>query len=101
MTKKATTKQHTYEEAVSWLREHGFDILDAPGTKDRVFLKKYNCSAAIEKAPDGNTHLFAKPGYLIGGEIARLAGGEVGQGGGRRLPHVRPLRLLQRVQQRR
>src|SRR5713101_5949990 len=72
MTKKASTKQNTYEEAVNWLREHGFDILDAPGTKDRVFLKKYNCSAAIEKAPDGNTHLFAKPGYLIGGEIARL-----------------------------
>lgn len=72
MTKKATTKQRTYEEAVNWLREHGFDILDAPGTKDRVFLKKYNCSAAIEKAPDGTTRLFAKPGYLIGGEIARL-----------------------------
>src|SRR5579859_4326319 len=72
MTKKATTKQRTYEEAVSWLREHGFEILDAPGTKDRVFLKKYNCSAAIEKAPDDITRLFAKPGYLIGGEIARL-----------------------------
>lgn len=72
MTKKATTKQRTYEEAVNWLREHGFDILDAPGTKDRVFLKKYNVSAAIEKALDGTTRLFAKPGYLIGGEIARL-----------------------------
>jgi len=72
MTKKATTKQRTYEEAVSWLREHGFEILDAPGTKDRVFLKKCNCSAAIEKAPDETTRLFAKPGYLMGGEIARL-----------------------------
>lgn len=72
MTKKATTKQHTYEEAVSWLREHGFEILDAPGTKDRVFLKKYTCSAAIEKAADGTARLFAKPGYLIGGEISRL-----------------------------
>lgn len=72
MTKKATTKQQTYEEAVNWLREHGFDILDAPGTKDRVFLKKYNCSAAIEKAPEGVARLFAKPGYLISGEISRL-----------------------------
>ena len=72
MTKKATTKQRTYEEAVNWLREHGFDILDAPGTKDRLFLKKYNVSAAIEKASDGITRLFAKPGYLISGEIARL-----------------------------
>src|SRR5205807_6608856 len=72
MTKKATTKQHTYEEAVSWLREHGFDILDAPATKDRVFLKKYTCSAAIEKATEGVARLFAKPGYLIGSEISRL-----------------------------
>src|SRR5947199_8317429 len=72
MTKKATTKQHTYEEAVSWLREHGFDILDAPATKDRVFLKKYTCSAAIEKASEGVARLFARPGYLIGGEISKL-----------------------------
>lgn len=65
-------KQRTYEEAVSWLREHGFDILDAPGTQNRVFLKKLSCSAAIERNPDGGVRLFAKPGYLIGGEISRL-----------------------------
>lgn len=62
----------TYEEAVNWLRDHGFEILEAPGTQNRVFLKKLSCSAAIEKAPDGGVRLFAKPGYLIGGEISRL-----------------------------
>jgi hypothetical protein len=65
-------KPRTYEEAVNWLRDHGFDILEAPGTKDRVFVKKYNCSAAIEKASDGSVRLFAKPGYLVGSEISRL-----------------------------
>lgn len=65
-------KERTYEDAVSWLREHGFDILDAPGTQNRVFLKKLSCSAAIERDPDGGVRLFAKPGYLIGGEISRL-----------------------------
>jgi hypothetical protein len=35
-------------------------------------LKKLSCSAAIEKGPDDNARLFAKPGYLIGGEISRL-----------------------------
>lgn len=65
-------QQRTYEEAVNWLREHGFDILDAPGTQNRVFLKKLNSSAAIEKADDGTTRVFARPGYLIGGEISRL-----------------------------
>ena len=70
MAKK--THARTYDEAVSWLRDHGFDILEAPGTQNRVFMKKLNCSAAIEKAPEGGVRIFAKPGYLIGSEISRL-----------------------------
>lgn len=70
MAKK--THARTYDEAVNWLREHGFDILDAPGTQNRVFLKKLNCSAAIEKNANGGVRVFAKPGYLIGTEISRL-----------------------------
>lgn len=65
-------KERTYEEAVSWLREHEFDILEPQGTQNRVFLKKLNCSAAIQKSADGGVDLFARPGYLIGGEISRL-----------------------------
>ena len=37
-----------------------------------MFLKKYNCSAAIQKTDDGGVKIFAYPGYLIGGEIAKL-----------------------------
>ena len=65
-------KPRSYEEAVNWLREHGFDILEAPGTANRVFVKKYSCSAAIEKNDDDGVRLFAKPGYLVGSEISRL-----------------------------
>lgn len=68
----AALEPRTYEEAVDWLRQHGFDVLEAPGTKNRVFVKKLSCSAAIEKADDGATRIFAKPGYLINGEISRL-----------------------------
>jgi hypothetical protein len=67
-----TTEKRTYEEAVTWLRDHGFDILEAPGTKNRVFLKKSSVSAAIERGDDGAARLFAKPGIQIGGEISRL-----------------------------
>lgn len=67
-----TTEKRTYEEAVTWLREHGFDILEAPGTKNRIFLKKNSVSAAIERADDGGVRLFAKPGIQIGSEISRL-----------------------------
>lgn len=69
---KNTTEQRSYDEALAFLREHQFDVLDAPGVSNRVFLKKHGCSAAIQRADDGSTRLFAKPGYLLGGEIARL-----------------------------
>lgn len=67
-----TIDKPTYESAVEWLRNHGFDILEAPGVQNRVFLKKNNVSAAIEKEDDGSVRLFARPGYVIRGEIARL-----------------------------
>ena len=69
-----TTKveQRSYEEALNWLRDHGFDLLEAPGTQGRVFLKKYCCSAAIQKNGDDNVKIFAYPGYLIGSEISKL-----------------------------
>jgi len=69
-----TTKveQRSYEEALNWLRDHGFDLLEAPGTQGRVFLKKYCCSAAIQKNGDDHVKIFAYPGYLIGSEISKL-----------------------------
>jgi len=62
----------TYEEALAWLRDNGFDVTDAPGTNGRVFLRKYNVSAAIQKTPDDGVKIFAYPGYLIGSEISKL-----------------------------
>lgn len=70
MAKKIKTK--SYDEAVAWFRDHGFEVLEAPGAGNRVFLKKYQCSAAIERADDGGVKLFAYPGYLINGEISKL-----------------------------
>ena len=64
-------EQKTFDEAVAWLREHGFDVLEAPGTSGRVFLRKYNVSAAIQRDGDG-IKIFAYPGYLVGSEISKL-----------------------------
>ncbi len=65
-------EQRSYEDALSWLRDHGFDLNDAPGMQGRVFAKKYNCSAAIQKNGDDGVKIFAYPGYLIGSEISKL-----------------------------
>jgi len=67
-----TIEAPTYEEALAWLRDHGFDVTEAPGATVRVFLRKYNVSAAIQKAPDDTVKIFAYPGYLIGSEISKL-----------------------------
>src|SRR5277367_610033 len=65
-------EERTYEAALTWLRDHGFDLLEAPGTQARVFLRKYNVSAAIQKNGDDGVKIFAYPGYLIGSEISKL-----------------------------
>jgi hypothetical protein len=71
-TKLQDIKERKYDEALNWLREHGFDLLEAPGTNGRVFLKKYNCSAAIQKHGDRGVKIFAYPGYMVGTEISKL-----------------------------
>jgi hypothetical protein len=70
MAKKIKTK--SFEESTQWFRDHGFDVMEAPGASGRVFLKKYQCSAAIERTEDGGVKIFAYPGYLINGEISKL-----------------------------
>lgn len=68
----ATTEPRGYDDAVNWLRDHGFDLTEAPGTQGRVFLRKFNVSAAIQKTGDDEVKIFAYPGYLIGSEISKL-----------------------------
>ena len=70
MAKNVKTK--SFEDVVAWFRDHGFDVMEAPGANGRVFLKKYQVSAAIERADDGGPKIFAYPGYLINGEISKL-----------------------------
>jgi hypothetical protein len=65
-------EQRSYEDGLSWLREHGFDLIEAPGMQGRVFLRKYNVSAAIQKDGDDGVKIFAYPGYVIGSEISKL-----------------------------
>ena len=70
MAKKIKTM--SFEESTQWFRDHGFEVMEAPGASGRVFLKKYQCSAAIERTEDGGVKIFAYPGYLINGEISKL-----------------------------
>ncbi len=70
MAKKLAPRK--YEDVLDRLRQNGFELLEAPGTQGRVFLKKNHVSAAIERDPNGGAKIFAYPGYLLGGEISKL-----------------------------
>jgi len=67
-----TLKQKSYQDAVTFFRDNGFEATEAPGASSRIFLRKYKVSAAIEATPDGAVKIFAYPGYVIGGEISKL-----------------------------
>jgi len=66
------TRTISFDDSVKWFRDRQFDVMEAPGAKGRVFLKKYQCSAALERTEDGGVKIFAYPGYLINGEISKL-----------------------------
>jgi hypothetical protein len=65
-------KQKSYQDALSFFRDNGFEVTEAPGASNRVFLRKHKVSAAIEAAPEGAVKIFAYPGYVIAGEISKL-----------------------------
>jgi hypothetical protein len=69
---KKVEQGKTWDEALAWLRDNGFDLLEAPGTQNRVFLRKLNVSAAIQKTDENGVKIFAHPGYLVGSEISKL-----------------------------
>jgi hypothetical protein len=65
-----------FADALASLAGHQFDVSsarDASGPGPKVFqVRKYGCAAEISAAADGTTLLLARPGWLLGGQIARL-----------------------------
>jgi len=73
----AKTKQpRSFTDALATLAGHQFDVSaarDASGSGTKAFqVRKYGCAAEIAAAADGTTELLARPGWLLGGQIARL-----------------------------
>lgn len=69
------TKQRTFDEALSWMREHGFQI-SSSGTA--TVVSKNGASAQIARNPKpsktdpSEVHVVDKGGIVLGGEVARL-----------------------------
>lgn len=78
-------KQRTFDEAVTNLRDHQFDVQPVPADAStppaadhadtagaEVMVRKNGCAALLLKQPDGFATLTAQPGILLGGQIARI-----------------------------
>jgi hypothetical protein len=74
MAKK--TPQRTFNDVLAILGGQRFDVAPAQEgakrTPNAVQIRKYGCAAEIATAPDGTVEVLARPGWLLGGEIARL-----------------------------
>ncbi|HWB33198.1 MAG TPA: hypothetical protein VG714_08510 [Acidobacteriaceae bacterium] len=82
MAKKITIP--SFDDALSALAGHQFDVSavregSAPGisraaaSAPRAYqVRKYGVAAEIAPAPDGTTMVLSRPGWLLGGQIARL-----------------------------
>ena len=65
-------QQRTYDQALAWLREHGFDVNEGPL---RATLVRNGCRAVIERVGEGkksSARIAEAPALVIGGEVAKL-----------------------------
>jgi hypothetical protein len=74
MAKK--TLSRSFNDVLALLGGQRFDVAPAQEgakrTPNAVQVRKYGCAAEIATAPDGTVEVLARPGWLLGGEIARL-----------------------------
>ena len=74
MAKKETPR--TFNDVLSMLGSQRFDVAPAQEgakrTPNAFQVRKYGCAAEIAAAPDGSVQVLSRPGWLLGGEIARL-----------------------------
>ena len=78
MAKKTKQQTHSFDEVLSILGNERFDVAPATGGAKGVTgarrVSKYGCAAEIApgESAEAPLRLLAKPGWVLGGEIARL-----------------------------
>ncbi len=63
-------KQKTFDDALTYLRAHAFEVLPANG--NRVEVRKYGCAAVLTRGTEGGTLYAVRPGCLCAGQIAAI-----------------------------
>jgi hypothetical protein len=65
-------KPRSFDEVLTQLRSHQFDVQQAAGGSNQVMVSKYGAAAILAKSKNGQVALVQKPGIVMGGEIAIL-----------------------------
>jgi hypothetical protein len=72
MGRKQKAPVQTFEDALTFLRAHSFDVEPLVGVANQVLIRKQNCGAVLTRTSEGGVAYIAGPGCMIGGEIAVL-----------------------------
>lgn len=72
MIRKKKTPTKNFESAIAYFKAHSFDVQEMPEPANRIQVRKYGCAAVLFRGADGGVVYGARPGYLLGGEIATL-----------------------------
>lgn len=66
---KNKADDRSFAGVIAWLRGHGFSVTEAAR---QAALTKYGCSAVLTADEYGDIAIAARPGLLLGGELAAL-----------------------------
>ena len=66
-------RQLSWDEVLSELRRHQFDVLDITQDSKQRRVSKYDCALVLERAENAaGFRMAVRPGIVLGGEIAHL-----------------------------
>ena len=65
-------KPRSFDQIVSELRSHKFDVSDTAGVANQLRVEKSGVAALIARDDKGQPLLTGQPGVVLGGEVARL-----------------------------
>ncbi len=61
------------------LARHGYQFMAFPLFPSHIGIKKGNCAALLEAAPDGHLRIFGQPGWLVESNVSVLVRKEHGR----------------------
>jgi hypothetical protein len=62
----------TFDQAIDWLKSHGFDVADAPNASGQFLIKKHGCATILARGPKLSITVAHHPSCLVAGEMATL-----------------------------